>query len=284
MATTALRQDPCDVAADVAGGGTGVSIQAVGFQVGARARRQLRCIARRGRGVYRDAAGADDLAVELRALAARALRTYRPVGRSIRGGATEAAPAPIASGRYVDRIGADDDRWYAVRLATSQQLAVAAVVSHACPFPRGLAEMIGTALELDLFRPDSELPEASSGVANLFVGDESSESDGLRTMPIGHRGDPAFEPSPPGRYLLRVRLSDNGSGGLGDVLGGDTLALQVQANITGAGRPPPSVAAPAAPARRSGGHSIGLLVAVSVACLLAGALLSLFAARRRRSS
>jgi Ca-activated chloride channel family protein len=153
--------NPCTIAGELAAAGTGVSIQAIGFQVGARARRQLQCIARRGRGVYRDAADADDLAVALRALAARATRTYRPVGAPIRGAASEAAAAPIGSGRYVDRIGADDERWYAVTLERGQRLAVAAVVSHACPFSRGLAEMFGTSLELTLFKPGGELPEAS---------------------------------------------------------------------------------------------------------------------------
>ena len=208
------------------------------------ARRQLRCIARRGRGVYRDAADADELAVALRALAARSVRTYTPVGARIRGGATQAAAAALSGGRFVDRIGADEDRWYAVRLQSAQRLAVAAVVSHACPFPRGLAEMTGTSLELTLFDPSGELPEASSGVANLFVGDESSESDGLLTDPIGARVDPSVKPTRPGRYLLRVRLSDNGNGVLADVLDGGSLPLAVHANITGGRRTcrPPAIA------------------------------------------
>jgi Ca-activated chloride channel family protein len=277
--------DPCDVAGEIASAGTPVSIQAIGFQVGARARRQLRCIAARGRGVYRDAADADDLAVALRALAARAVRTYRPIGQPIHGGASEAAAAPISVGRYVDRIGADEERWYAVRLERRQRLAAAAVVSHACPFARGLAEMFGTTLEIDLFRPDSDFREAGSAVANLFVGDESSESDGLLTRPIGEGGDPALEPSRPGRYLLRVRLSDNGTGVLADVLDGARLPLALQANITGARsaavRPPAGAAGPA-PQRREG-RGVGVLVAVVVVCLLIGALLSWLAVRLRRT-
>ena len=66
--------------------------------------------------------------------------------------------------------------------------------------PRGLAEMTGTSLEVTLFDPSGELPKANSGVANLFVGDESSESDGLLTKPIGERGDPTS--SPPARGAI----------------------------------------------------------------------------------
>ncbi len=280
--------DPCAIAGEVAAAGTDVSIQAIGFQVGERARRQLRCIAGRGRGVYRDAGDADDLAVALRALAARATRTPQPVGRPIRGGATEAAPAAIGSGRYVDRIGADDDRWYSVRLDGGQRLAVAAVVSHACPLPRGGADMFGTVLELALFPSDSDAREAISGVGNLFYGAESTESDGLLTTPIGESYDPAIEPSRPGQYLLRVRLQDNGNDVLADALGGRSLPLQVQANISGAApaTPPPaagvSSSAPV-PAGDGDGHAIGLLVAVILACVVAGALATLLVARVRRS-
>ncbi|MEA2143534.1 MAG: Ca-activated chloride channel [Solirubrobacteraceae bacterium] len=274
--------NPCLVAGELAAAGTAVSIQAIGFQVGERARRQLRCIAGRGRGVYRDAADADELAVALRALAARALRRYTPVGKPIRGGATAAAAAPISGGRYADRIGADEDRWYAVPLRVGQRLAAVAVVSHACPFPRGLAEMFGTSLELTLFDPSGELPEASSGVANLFVGDESSESDGLLTSPIGDRSDPDVEPSRPGRYLLRVRLSDNGNGVLGDVLDGSSLALGVQTNIIGGRRSASSAVERPPAAAGSPGQTAGVLAAVVVGCLVLGALARLCAARLRR--
>jgi Ca-activated chloride channel family protein len=279
--------DPCAVAGEVAAAGTDVSIQAIGFQVGPRARRQLRCIAGRGRGVYRDAADADELAVALRALAARAIRVYRPVGRAIRGGATEAAAARIGSGRYVDRIGAEGERWYAVRLQRGQRLAVAAVVSRACPFARGGAELFGTSLELALFAPAGDQPEAISAVPNLFVRDESTESDGLLTAPIGERRDPAIEPSRPGRYLLRVRLSDSGNGVLADVLDGASLPLGLQANISGAARaelaPRTAGRSPAWPGGRDG-HPIGVLVAAILACLAAGALAVLLLGRARRRS
>ena len=212
------------------------------------------------------------------------MRTYAPVGARIRGGAAQAAAAPLSAAASSISIGADEDRWYAVRLQSAQRLAVAAVVSHACPFPRGLAEMTGTSLELTLFDPSGELPEASSGVANLFVGDESSESDGLLTNPIGERGDPDVEPTRPGRYLLRVRLSDNGNGVLADVLDGGSLPLAVQANITGGLHTVPAAADRPSPAAAPRGQTVGVLVAVVGGCLALGALAMLGVGRLRRSA
>ena len=111
--------DPCVIASELAAEGRDLHIEAIGFQVSARARRQLRCIAAKGRGAYREAADADELAVALRALASRAARTYRPTGTAVRGGATDSAAAEIGAGRYLDRIGADGERWYAIELRTA---------------------------------------------------------------------------------------------------------------------------------------------------------------------
>jgi Ca-activated chloride channel family protein len=66
--------DPCDVARQISKGGVALKIQAVGFQVKAKARRLLQCIAAAGGGRYVDADNADELGAQLRALAARALR------------------------------------------------------------------------------------------------------------------------------------------------------------------------------------------------------------------
>ena len=107
---------PCAVAEQIAAEGTRVSIQAIGFQVTPRARSALRCIADRGRGIYRDAGDADELAVALRVLAARATRSYEPQGTAISGGTSRRTARAIGSGRHVDRIAVDGERWYAVEL------------------------------------------------------------------------------------------------------------------------------------------------------------------------
>ena len=219
--------DPCVIAGELAAAGRDLHIEAIGFQVTARARRQLKCIAAKGRGAYREAADADELAVELRALAARAARTYRPTGSPVRGGASQSAAAEIGTGRYLDRIGADGERWYAIELRNGQRLAAAAVVSRTCPFRTdNFTGLLATSMRIELFEPDTEHPEARSGVGNLFSGDESTESDGLLSHPVGPRPDPAFRPSRPGRWLLRISLNDNGVGTLADVLDGPSFRFR----------------------------------------------------------
>ncbi len=283
--------DPCVVAGELAAAGRDLHIEAVGFQVGARARRQLRCIAAQGRGAYREAADAGELTVALRALATRAARTYRPTGRAVRGGASESGAAEIGTGRYLDRIGAGGERWYAVELGEGRRLAAAAVVSRTCPFATGTSTgLLATSLSLDLFEPGAEYPAARSAVANLFGGDESTESDGLLSLPVGRRPDPALLPSRPGRWLLRVSLHDNGLGTLAKLLGGTELPLQVQTNVSGGDRsastPAPATPVGArAPAPRLGqrGGAVPPLVAVVIGGLVLGVLLTLVVARWRGS-
>jgi Ca-activated chloride channel family protein len=283
--------DPCVIAGELAAAGRDLHIEAIGFQVGARARRQLRCIAAKGRGAYREAADADELAVALRALAARAARTYRPTGTAVRGGATESAAAEIGAGRYLDRIGADGERWYTIELREGQRLAAAAVVSRTCPFRTdAFTGLLATSLSIDLFEPGADYPEARSAVGNLFLGDESTESEGLLSQPVGPRADPAYRPSRPGRWLLRVSLNDNGLGTLAEVLEGVELPLQVQTNISGGDRsaPTPVRVSPAdtdapAPHLVEPGRAVTTLVAAVIGGLVLGVLLVLVAARLRRS-
>ena len=99
-----------------------------------------------------------ELAVALRALAARAARTYRPTGTAVRGGATDAAAAEIGTGRYLDRIGADGERRYAIELRTGQRLAAAAVVSRTCPITTDrFTGLLATSLDIDLFEPGASV-------------------------------------------------------------------------------------------------------------------------------
>ncbi len=270
--------DPCDVAGQLAASATNLSIQAIGFQVGARARRELRCIAGQGGGVYRDASDADELVVALRALAARGTRARRPAGRPIAGGATSSTAPEIASGRFVDRIAAGERRWYAVRLGRGQRLAAGVVVGTFCHRRIGIADMIGTALHVEVFDPAGEWPIQRSGEANLFFGDESSESGGILTPRIG-AGDDSF--ARPGRYLLRIALTDNAAGSLARALAGEVPTLQIVANVDSAAATAAATVAraPAPAVRRSrtgaprtpvvlAGLAIGFLVGLMAVLLL----------------
>ena len=81
---------------------------------------------------------------------------------------------------------------------------------------------------------------------------------------------------------MRVRLSDNGNGVLGDVLDGGSLALGVQTNIIGGRRSAPSAVERPPAGVGSRGQTVGVLAAVVVGCLVLGALATFCAARLRR--
>jgi len=270
---------PCDVAARIAAQGTDVSIQAVGFQVAKRASEELRCIARRGGGAYREAADADELAVALRALAARATRTFQASGRQISGGRSAAAATPIASGRFVDEIGPDDVRWYSLKLGRGQRVAASVALVLACPVGgKGTAGQsfkgspTGT-LQLQMAGPDGELETSTLHYSvGLFLADGSVESTGLLTQAVDPARGPSEDFDRPGTYRIRAAVTSGAS-----AFGAEPLPLELAVNVIGA---PPGAADGAA---RGEGEDVLALVAVALAAVVAGALAGIIAAVRGRA-
>lgn len=270
--------NPCRVAEQIAAARRTVSIQTIGFQVAGRAREQLRCIAAHGRGVYRDAENAEELAVALRALSARAMRTFEPEGASIVGGASALAARPIGAGRFVDRIRPEGERWYTLALHPGQRLAAAAVVIARCPADIGLADMIGTSIQLDVFGPGRASPQQRTGTANLFFGDESIEGTGLLTPRVGPKRDALEGFLRPGRYTLRVALADSSGGSLARAFGDAPLPLQIETRVIGDEPSDP----PATGRAAARGNDAGTLVAIVAAAAALGVIAGLVLARRRR--
>lgn len=129
--------DPCKAAERVARRGIDMTIQVVGLQVDERVRRQLRCIAEAGGGSYVDAQDGDQLKAELAAAFARAYRRYEPTGRPVEGGPTQESAVAVRPGQYLDSIGPDTSRWYAVEVKRGQRLfAAATLVGEPPPAPR----------------------------------------------------------------------------------------------------------------------------------------------------
>ena len=269
---------PCSVAEKIARSGPDLSVQAIGFQVTDRARAQLRCIAERGRGVYRDAENADELAVALRALAARATRTFELAGRRVSGAPTARGARPIGSGRFLDQISPGEERWYRLGLAPSQRLAAGAALIVACPLDTGAAAVIGTTLKLSVVGDaPNNLPDAYSATANLFGGDGSVETVGLLTAPFTASGGAAVQPGRSVSRLLRVKLDDNGSGALAAALDRVPIALQLDVNrIGGAAAAGAGVGAHADETTRA-----GVLIGVVMGAIGLGALAGAAAGARR---
>lgn len=123
--------DPCPVAKKLAKSGVDLQFNAVGLDVSAKARKQLKCIAEAGNGSYYDANRTDDLTEALNKLTQRALRPFRVSGTNVRG-TTEPDQAPtISPGRYVDRFEVGDALNY--RIKRTPGSTIAASISTTVP-------------------------------------------------------------------------------------------------------------------------------------------------------
>jgi Ca-activated chloride channel family protein len=104
--------EPCEVAKSIAQQGIDLKIDVVGFRVSAKARRQLQCVAREGRGDYYDADSTTDLEAGLDRLSTRAFRPFRISGTPVQGGPQQEGAPVLAPGHYSDTFGADDTAKY----------------------------------------------------------------------------------------------------------------------------------------------------------------------------
>lgn len=273
--------DPCRVAEQIVEAGSGVDIQTIGFQVAGRAQEQLRCIAARARGIYRAADSSDELAVALRALSARAMRSFRPEGRAITGGAAERSATRIGTGSFVDAIRPGEERWYSLLLDRGQRLAATAVVVSPCPVDHDFGDMISTAIGLDVFAPETRYPVQRTGDANLFFGDASAEGAGLLTPAIGSGLGASRGFGRPGLYRLRFELSDNGGRGLRQAFGSTALPLQIETRLVG-GEPRTGRGAPSSAPVAQVDADDGRLAPIIAATSLLGVLFGLLATALRR--
>ena len=104
--------DPCPAARKLAGNGVDLQFNAIGLDVGSKARKQLKCIAQAGDGSYYDADEADDLSEALRKLTERALRPFAITGTPVTGTEDPSTAPQITVGQYRDRFGAGDGQRY----------------------------------------------------------------------------------------------------------------------------------------------------------------------------
>ncbi|MFF0263988.1 VWA domain-containing protein [Kribbella sp. NPDC004536] len=106
--------EPCAVARSIAQQGIDLKIDVVGFRVGGKARSQLQCVAREGRGDYYDADSTVDLEAGLDRLSVRAFRPFRISGTPVQGGAQQEGAPVLAPGHYTDAFGNDSTAKYYV--------------------------------------------------------------------------------------------------------------------------------------------------------------------------
>ncbi|WP_327636875.1 VWA domain-containing protein [Kribbella sp. NBC_00482] len=100
--------EPCAVARSIAQQGIDLKIDVVGFRVGGKARTQLQCVAREGRGDYYDADSTIDLEAGLGRLSTRAFRPFRISGTPVHGAPQQEGAPVLAPGHYSDTFGVDN--------------------------------------------------------------------------------------------------------------------------------------------------------------------------------
>ncbi|MFD4192784.1 vWA domain-containing protein [Amycolatopsis thermoflava] len=111
---TCAPPDPCEVARELTAQGAKVVVHAVGFDVDARSREQLTCIAQVTGGTYSDAPDGKTLERILPRVSATALRTYEPAGTPITGAASWDTAPVTGTGQHLDTLGQKETRYYAV--------------------------------------------------------------------------------------------------------------------------------------------------------------------------
>lgn len=193
--------DPCMVAAQLGetGGAFGaLRIDTVGFQVGGKARDELKCIAEKGHGAYYDAPDADALARQLQRAARLSADGYRFRGDPVEGGLGRKGAADIGPGQYLDSIGAGETKWYAAELdaASAADFGVTAV-----PQP-GVPVAYGDGIELELHATD-EYGTRCDAQDDHFEQDEGAQplTNAVSRIPSAEGGEPCDRA---GRYLLSV--------------------------------------------------------------------------------
>lgn len=266
---TCAPPPPCEVAKDIAGRGIDLRIDAVGFQVDPRARRELQCIARVARGSYIDASSADELASELRAISVRALRRFETSGEPVRGTPVVAGAPALAAGQFTDSISAGEDLYYAVELQAGRSLGASAAIV-------GRVSFLGT-FQLELLNPAQEFAAQDAAVP---TGDKLN-SVAVQGNTVGVDPDD-LNYADAGTYYLHVSLQE------GSQPQARSFPLELVVNVTGEALPTleptesedDDVAAPPDDSDSTGDSAPVMLVVGGVAFGLLGAALGTLAARR----
>jgi hypothetical protein len=170
---TCAPPDPCDVARELKKQGIELAIDTVGFNVNAKARAQLQCIARVTDGTYGDAKDAGELSSRVQGMFKRALQGYEPVGKPVQGSRNGCDDAPVLKkGQYLDHIrgGSQSNLHYRLDVPPGQraQVSFTAVLNQDSGTGWGLATWMDRPDELDS-RPNYDNDSIADGQAQITV-------------------------------------------------------------------------------------------------------------------
>ncbi|MDF5758094.1 VWA domain-containing protein [Spongiactinospora sp. TRM90649] len=111
---TCAPPDPCEVAAELAENGADLRVHTIGFDVDAKTKKQLACVAQQTGGSYTDAADARDLAPALDRVTGIALRNYEPTGTPARGADSPEGAPLLRPGDHLDQIDTGEAKYYTI--------------------------------------------------------------------------------------------------------------------------------------------------------------------------
>jgi Ca-activated chloride channel family protein len=193
--------DPCKAAEQVSKQGVDLSISVIGLQVNERVRKQLECIARVGGGSYVDVQDAGRLGDELAAALARAFRSYEPAGTKVTGGLSQTQGPTLGSGQFQDVMKPGEERWYAIHVPAGRRL-----LASVTAIPSKQAGGQG-ALQTDLLDPAGQNVDRDSEV---MYGKDAGEAGRERSQALRTAGPAGAGDVAPGRYVLHVKIADEG--------------------------------------------------------------------------
>ena len=193
---------PCAAARRVARRGIELTISVVGFRLDARARRQMRCIARVGGGAYVDANDTDRLREELLAAFARAFRDYVPAGTPAEGAGDPAAAPRLGAGLYRGELRDGAAQSFAVELEEGRRLFAAGTLV----VPGDLEGAGG--FDLVLLGPDGDRADLEG------TGFSARDTVGGRTQTLTTRtGAAGVDPDvAPGTWTVQLAVEGQGLG------------------------------------------------------------------------
>jgi Ca-activated chloride channel family protein len=213
---TCAPPPPCKIAKQIVAQGIDLRIDTVGFQVDAAARKELKCIARVGKGTYVDAASADDLADQLERLSIRALRTYETAGTAIEGTPSYAGAPPILPGQFTDAISPGAEKWYSFELAEGQAADISITIVGD-PGSENVGDARGVVVSPEL--------EDTASTALIFDAGPNTVSGAILTPEVGSK----FRFETGGTYYLRLELTDDTAG----AAAGQELPVELLVDVLG---------------------------------------------------
>jgi Ca-activated chloride channel family protein len=163
------------VARSIAKQGIDLKVDVVGFRVTGKARSDLQCVAREGRGDYYDADSTEDLEAGLDRLSTRAFRPFRISGTPVHGAPQQEGAPVLAPGHYSDTFGVDDTAKHYLIKRTMTGSTLRAGVSFRRP--SGGRLVLQSEVKLKLLDGDQcgwSYPRAFDGDQGLATGTASS--------------------------------------------------------------------------------------------------------------